>query len=94
MVPTLVDREQRLREITDAARQGRQRPRRGLWIGALVVGLACVGGLAIAWLEDRDTVAVHGLARVPVASSGGGLGLIVGIAVGVVIGSLIALRRR
>ncbi|HEY6034722.1 MAG TPA: hypothetical protein VIV58_10695, partial [Kofleriaceae bacterium] len=52
--------EAKAREIERAVRQ-RQPLSRGVWIAAIVVSVACVAGLAIAWIEDRDTVAVKHL---------------------------------
>lgn len=73
------------------------RPSRKLWIAALVVSVICVAGLVYALVSDWNTEPQHPLARRAEASSGGsgfGLGVMVGLGAGVVIGSLIALRKR
>ncbi len=74
-----------------------QRPSRKLWIVALLLSSLCVGGLVYALIVERDTPAEHRSTTGPVTtggSSGFGLGLLVGIGAGIVIGSLIALRKR
>ena len=92
-----MDRETRLREIADAAKQDRKRPSRALWVAALAVSVLCVAGLAIAWIEDRDTI---GTTTLPMAdarkvdTNGGYSGVVTGAVVGIVVGSLIAVRRR
>jgi hypothetical protein len=75
-----------------------QTPSRRLWIFALVVSVLCVGGLVYALIVERDTPAERRSTTGPVTSGGGssgfGLGVLVGVGAGIVIGSLIALRRR
>lgn len=88
------DVEIRAREIELAARQHRPWPR-GMWITAAVVSIACVVGLAIAWIQDRDTVALKHLDRKQVdEGSSLYLGIGIGIAIGIAIGSVMAARRR
>ena len=74
-----------------------QTPSRTLWIAAVLISALCVGGLVYALIVERDTRAEHRSTTGPVASgdSGGfGLGVIVGIGAGILIGSLIAVRRK
>jgi hypothetical protein len=74
-----------------------QAPSRKLWIVAVVVSVLCVGGLVYALIVERDTPADHRSVTGPVkstSSSGFGLGVVVGVGAGIVIGSLIALRRK
>ncbi|MEO6774365.1 MAG: hypothetical protein ABI467_15320 [Kofleriaceae bacterium] len=86
--------EAKARAIELAARR-RKPVARGLWIAAIVVSLACVAGLAIAWIEDRDTIAIQQLDHhAPVVSSGLWLGLLVGLGLGIAIGSVLAVRAK
>lgn len=73
-----------------------QKPSRRLWIVAVLISTLCVGGLVYALIVERDTPAEHRSTTGPVStgSSGFGLGVLVGVGAGVVIGSLIALRRK
>jgi hypothetical protein len=70
-------------------------PSRQLWIVAIAVSVVCLAGLAYALATDWNTQPERTLAR-PAAStsSGFGLGLLIGIGAGVVIGSLIVIRKR
>lgn len=73
-------------------------PSRRMWIVALVLSVLCVGGLGYALVSEWNTPASrHDLPTQRQVSSGGsgfGLGLVIGIGAGVVLGSLIALRKR
>jgi hypothetical protein len=74
-----------------------QTPSRRLWIVAIIVSVLCVGGLVYALIVERDTPAEMRSTKGPVASGGNGgfaLGALVGVGAGIVIGSLIALRKR
>ena len=73
-----------------------QTPSRTLWIIAIAISVLCVGGLVYALIAERDTPAEHRSTSGPVStgSSGFGLGVIVGVGAGIVIGSLIAVRRK
>jgi hypothetical protein len=73
-----------------------QRPSRRLWIFAIIVSVLCVSGLVYALIVERDTPAERRSTTGPVTGSGSGfgLGVLVGVGAGVLIGSLIALRRR
>lgn len=73
-----------------------QKPSRTLWIAAIVVSLICIGGLAYGLVMDWNTPPDRTLPSRPAQATGSGfgLGLIVGIGAGVVLGSLIALRKR
>jgi hypothetical protein len=73
-----------------------QRPSRRLWIFAIIVSVLCVSGLVYALIVERDTPAERRSTTGPVTSSGSGfgLGVLVGVGAGILIGSLIALRRR
>ena len=57
MVPSGVDREAKLREITAEARRSRKHLPRWLWTWSIVIALVCVGSLAIAMIEECDTKA-------------------------------------
>ena len=79
-----------------AAKATRKRPSRGLWVAALVLSVASVIGLGYGlvtnWDEPPDTAVTKSAPR---AGSGGfTLGLMIGLGVGVAIGSLLALRKR
>jgi len=85
--------EAKARAIERAARERKPLPR-GVWIAAAIVSVACVAGLAIAWIEDRDTVAVKHLDEHSSATGSGlWLGLLVGLGLGIAIGSVLAVRR-
>jgi hypothetical protein len=68
-----------------------------VWIAALVVTAICVGGLAYALIVDWNTEPtsqpLHPT-RTTTSGSGFGIGLVVGIGAGIVIGSLLVLRKR
>jgi H+/Cl- antiporter ClcA len=87
--------EAKAREIELAARASRRPLPRGVWIASFVVSIACVIGLTIAWLQDRNTPADKTLEhRAPAHQSGLWLGLLVGIGLGIAIGSVLAARRK
>lgn len=67
---------------------------RKLWILAIVVSLVLVAALAYALIVDWNTPVQKQLPRAQTESSGFGLGLLVGLGAGVVLGSLLALRKR
>ena len=67
---------------------------RKLWILAIVVSVVLVAGLAYALIVDWDTPVQKTLPRAQTSSSGFGLGVLVGLGAGVVIGSLLALKKR
>jgi hypothetical protein len=74
-----------------------QAPSRKLWIAAIVISVLCVTGLVYALIAERDTPAERRSTTGPVTSggrSGFALGVLVGVGAGIVIGSLIAVRRR
>ena len=86
--------EAKARAIERSARQRKPLPR-GVWIAAIVISVACVVGLAIAWIEDRHTVALKPLDKpAPVISSGLWIGLLVGLGLGIAIGSILATRSK
>ena len=87
--------EARARLIERSARATRKPLSRGVWIAALVVSVVSLAGLAIAWWQDHDTVSTTPLARQPSAGGGGmWVGVLVGLGVGIAIGSLIALKKK
>ena len=89
------DVEAKARAIVLAARVGRQSLPRWIWITSLVVSVLCVAALAIAWLQDRDATPRRPLEHHAVEhQSGLWLGLLVGLGLGIAIGSVIALRRK
>lgn len=61
-----------------------------------MISTLCVAGLVYALIVERDTPAERRSTTGPVSSGNGGfgLGVLVGVGAGVVIGSLIAARRR
>ena len=63
---------------------------------AIVVSLVCVAGLAYGLLSEWNTEPSHPLehAQRQTGGSGFGLGLVIGIGAGIVLGSLIALKKR
>lgn len=67
---------------------------RKLWILAIVVSVVLVASLAYALIVDWDTPVQKPLPRVQTESNGFGLGLLIGLGAGVVLGSLLALRKR
>lgn len=67
---------------------------RKLWILAIVVSVVLVAGLAYALIVDWNTPVQKPLPRTQSESSGFGFGVLVGLAAGVVIGSLLALKKR
>lgn len=67
---------------------------RKLWILAIVVSVVLVAALGYALIVDWNTPVQKQLPRVPSESSGFGFGVLVGLAAGVVIGSLLALKKR
>jgi hypothetical protein len=75
------------------------KPSRQVWIAAIAVSIVCVAGLVYALVTDWNTTPEHSLGipgtdgAVP-SGSGFGLGLLIGIGAGVVIGSLLAIRKR
>ncbi len=69
-----------------------------MWIVALGLSLLCVAGFAYAlvtdWNSEPDRRLDEPAARQARGGSGFGLGLGIGIGAGIVLGSLIALRRK
>jgi hypothetical protein len=73
------------------------RPSRRTWIAALVVSVVCLAGLAYGLVSDWNTPPARPLPaaqRHATEGSGFSLGLLVGLGGGVVLGSLLALRKR
>lgn len=88
------DVEARAREIELASRQRKPWPR-GLWVTTAIVSIVCVVGLAIAWIQDRHTVALKHLDKKQVEEGSSlYLGIGIGIAIGIAIGSVMAARRK
>lgn len=68
---------------------------RKVWILAIVVSVIPVGLLTYALIVDWNTPVQNSLPpRAQTTSSGFGFGVLVGLAAGVVIGSLLALKKR
>jgi uncharacterized membrane-anchored protein len=89
------DVEAKARAIVLAARAERRPWPRWVWITSLVVSVLSVVALSIAWLQDRNTVSLKPLERRTVEhESGLWLGLLVGLGLGIAIGSVMALRRK
>ena len=71
------------------------RPSRQLWLAAIVVSVVCIAGLAWGLVNYWDEPPDKTVDRRPADSSGGfGIGLLVGLGAGIVVGSLIAARKR
>lgn len=74
------------------------KPTRRLWIAAITVSVICVVGLAYGLVADWNTPPDRSItaAQRHAVTSGSGftLGLLVGLGAGVVLGTLIALRKR
>lgn len=93
--PDVEQREAAARAISDAVRRARRPWPRSLWLTALVVSAACLIGLAVAWLQDRHTVAEHPLERRAAAhESGFGFGLLVGAGIGIAVAGVALARKR
>ncbi|HEX5061355.1 MAG TPA: LPXTG cell wall anchor domain-containing protein [Kofleriaceae bacterium] len=78
------------------ARATRKKPTRAMWIAALVVSLLCVIGLAYGLITSWDVEPEKGAikAAAQTGGSGFGLGVMIGLAAGIALGSLLALRKR
>jgi hypothetical protein len=73
------------------------KPSRRLWIVAIAVSVVCVGALAYALLVDWNSEPTRDVPSAQRAASGGSgftLGIVIGIGAGVVIGTLLATRKR
>jgi hypothetical protein len=73
------------------------KPTRRLWIAALVVSVTCLAGLGYALVTDWNTEPARQLEPAQRQATGGSgftLGLVIGIGAGIVLGSIIALRKR
>jgi hypothetical protein len=71
------------------------KPSRRLWIAAIAVSVVCVAGLVYGLATDWNTPPAKPLAATQAPTgSGFGLGLLIGVGAGVVLGSLLALRKR
>jgi hypothetical protein len=73
-----------------------QKPSRTLWIAAILVAVLCVGGLAYGLITDWNAEPDQTVLPAAQSSRHGGFafGLLVGIGAGIVIGSLIAVRKK
>lgn len=80
-------REAKLAALLESARAVRKRPPGFVWILALLVGGACIGGFVMIVLADPAAPAAP-LATVPAAPAGGGFvsGVIIGVVVGIIVG--------
>jgi len=78
------------------ARATRKKPSRAMWIAAIVISVICVIGLAYGlitnWDVEPETGAIKAASRT--GGSGFGLGVMIGLAAGVALGGLLALRKR
>ena len=89
------DVEAKARAIVVAARADRRPWPRWIWITSLVLSVLSVSALAIAWYQDRNTAPLKPLERRAVEhESGLWLGLLVGLGLGIAIGSVLALRQK
>jgi hypothetical protein len=79
-----------------SAKATRKRPSRGMWIAALAISVACVVGLGYGLVTHWDEPAETSVTKQAPRSGTGSfsLGLMIGLGVGVALGSLLALRKR
>jgi hypothetical protein len=85
----VMDRDDAISAITDAARAQRRKPSRALWITAAVIGIVAVIGFVALMLADASAPT-----KKPTGTREGGtgftIGLIVGGALGIAIGYTLA----
>src|SRR5262245_22913311 len=86
------DRDAAIDRIVAIGGQTRKPPPRSLWIAAIVVGTFGVGGFTAAMLAEPEPASASRPAS-SVDSFGLGSGLLIGAAVGIVIGYSIARQR-
>ena len=91
-----MDREAAARAIVEQAKRARQPLPRSLWIVSIVVAVVCAGAFAIAWWTHDASAPVPPVSHPrPVAPHDGfGAGVIVGLVIGLLAGSALALRGR
>ncbi len=83
----------RIDAIAEVGRRTRTAWPRWLWILAAIVGVICATGFAVVMLSDAAPPD-HPVERRPVAAAGLGTGVLIGAAVGVVIGFALGRQRR
>lgn len=86
--------EQALAAILEHGRRTRKPVPRGLWIAALLVGIACAVGFGVMMLSEPSSAGPRAPARTAPRGGGGlGIGLVIGACAGIVIGFAIARQR-
>jgi hypothetical protein len=88
-----VDPEAAARAIAEDAKRARPKTPRWLWAVAVIVAVACVGALAVAWLHAPPAATTSHRELAAPDRSGFASGLIVGIGIGLGAG-VVLLRRR
>jgi hypothetical protein len=95
-VPEAKPTEAEIQALLANVEAARKKPSRGLWMAAIAVSVVCMVALAYGLIMYWDEPPAQTTLRPNATSSGSGfgLGVVVGVGAGVVIGSLIAIRRR
>ncbi len=88
------DTEAVIERIVESGRRTRKATPRWLWITAILVGAIAAAGFVIAMLTEGEPAGASQTTPRPSEHSGLGSGLVIGAAVGLVIGFSIARQRR
>jgi hypothetical protein len=87
------DREQAVRAIAESARATRKRPSRGMWIAAVLVGVACAIGFVVLMFSEGEPSPTPTRSTTDGRGFGFAAGLLVGGAVGIAVGLAIGRQR-
>jgi hypothetical protein len=92
----VADREAAARAIAEAGKRTRTPLPGWLWISAAVVSAICVTALVLGWLlsDPSPQPAAHSPQPAALGSNGFTIGIVIGLACGIAIGSLMAVRSR